>query len=267
LGRSVALYAGDEWITLDILILISHWLAEAVGTGAPEGFDTILWSSITSNVGHSGLKFRPLQRIFNLREGNIDKQDNGVSFDAVSLFRGYGATDPRDNIYGLLGLLELNIEPDYSPCNSAAQVYESYTVSCNNRHNSLNIIHMAQLRQVVDLRVQDLPSWVPDWNKNVAPSYSWPEEDRPFNMTGITTWSIADHKLRCLAILITPIMSNSPIPGWHEAQSIVDLIESETDLENDEGLPLHRYMMSKVMRIFLEDGYILRGKRICGSDL
>jgi hypothetical protein len=267
LGRTVALYCGDDWITLDNLILISHWLGQIVGTGAPEAFDIGLWSSISSRLGYSSLKFRPLERIFNFRVGNVGRLGSAGGFDVVSLFRGYGATDPRDNIYGLLGLVNLEIEPDYSPSNSAAQVYEDYTVSWIKRYSSLNILHMAYLRKTDEVRVQNLPSWTPDWSSNIAASYSWPGEEDDIKVTGDTTWSIVDHKLRCSAHLGAPIIGTTRIPRWEDSKAIIDLIEMESEPEHLEANPLRRYMKSNILRILLEDGFILAGKRIYGSYL
>ena len=74
------------------------------------------------------------------------------------------ATDPRDNIYSLLGLMgdpmSNLLQPDYSK--SVSEVYANSTLYLITQNSSLDIICGQQIHG----RRQDLPSWVPDYTLN-----------------------------------------------------------------------------------------------------
>lgn len=77
-------------------------------------------------------------------EGEVDI--NSTLVDVLSRFRGTYSTDPRDKIYGLLGLatdLEvLNIRPDYDK--SVARVYMEVVVAHMNATRDLDLICQSQ---------------------------------------------------------------------------------------------------------------------------
>lgn len=75
----------------------------------------------------------------------------------------FGATDPRDHIYALLGMTsdveELGILADYT--RSCAQAYTVVAAALLQRQQKLQILSRCR-----NPRVQkDLPSWVPDWSQ------------------------------------------------------------------------------------------------------
>ena len=94
------------------------------------------------------------------------------------LSRSNAATDPRDKVYGLLGLAEddvaKQITPDYSKERSAAKLYievaQAYIRKGEGvkllQHAGIDSVESAAFRQKAGIAdpVAGLPSWVPDWS-------------------------------------------------------------------------------------------------------
>ena len=75
----------------------------------------------------------------------------------------FGATDPRDHVYALLGMTsdaeELGILADYTkPC---AESYTTIAAALLQRQSKLQILSRCRNPKVQ----KDLPSWVPDWSQ------------------------------------------------------------------------------------------------------
>jgi hypothetical protein len=80
--------------------------------------------------------------------------------------RGKNATDLRDKVYALYGMLErLGVnppEPDYSK--PAADIYRDITIAAIVHDSSLEVLKQVEGHK----SISDLPSWVPDWsNTNI----------------------------------------------------------------------------------------------------
>ena len=79
--------------------------------------------------------------------------------------------DPRDRVYGILGMLTsvdgpgrtVPLQVNYSASNSAEQVYKDLFVQYTNRYGTLRLLDEAGLFQGSEMR----PTWVPDWRSNV----------------------------------------------------------------------------------------------------
>ncbi|KAK0334673.1 hypothetical protein LTR94_015956 [Friedmanniomyces endolithicus] len=121
----------------------------------------------------------------------------GVLHNLIWWCDGAHATDPRDRIYGLLGLLDgedLGIVPDYSPGNTIENVYTDATKRSMTRHPGFDIMYGAGIgwkkKNLIgniagetwfgqpDTQSEadpstatsetSLPSWVPDFNRTFA---------------------------------------------------------------------------------------------------
>ena len=83
---------------------------------------------------------------------------------SLCIGRQYGCADPRDSIYGLLGLapndFASNVDPDYKL--SIADVFQHMAVLCILYTNSLVLFSATEFRQK-DQRL--VPTWVPDWRE------------------------------------------------------------------------------------------------------
>jgi hypothetical protein len=83
----------------------------------------------------------------------------------LCLFRTNLASDPRDKLYSLLGLVKGNsladsIAPDYSEANTTAILYRTLATKFIESGKGTEILQHAGN----DNRTPDLPSWVPDWS-------------------------------------------------------------------------------------------------------
>lgn len=82
--------------------------------------------------------------------------------DVLASLRRSKATDPRDMVYGLLGLFpNIPIRPDYLTA-SPQDVYLSLVEYCLIEEKSLDIITLCRKTT----SGQGLPSWVPDWTES-----------------------------------------------------------------------------------------------------
>ena len=120
--------------------------------------DTLAWSSLIS--------YMPIARTNKLpREGDLASRlaDSGH----------YQATDPRDIVYGILGMTNvkilgendqenaLGIVIDYT--RSISQVFQDATRYLIRREQMLDVMYLAQYYRPND--DIELPSWCPDWRK------------------------------------------------------------------------------------------------------
>jgi hypothetical protein len=119
--------------------------------------------------------------------------------DLVLEHRRCGATDPRDKIYGLLGMGNYNIPVDYSK--PTEELYKDFAIQ--------HILHGASSMSIKDISDQEashdvfrilysagrlgqkfsLPSWVPDWSVDFRSTPLWPVnkwglEDQEFCASG-----------------------------------------------------------------------------------
>ncbi|KAH8786679.1 heterokaryon incompatibility protein-domain-containing protein [Hyaloscypha finlandica] len=136
----------------------------------------------------------------------------------ISFFASREATDPRDKIYGLLGLATGNdvglVEADYS-C-SFWEVAYAITVRFIERNQNLDI-----LSYLVGKRSTQLPSFVPDWmNQSEFKAYSMRVDLLPFySASGNSVANfkeVASGKLAGTGILVDTILDHCSLEGTGE---------------------------------------------------
>ncbi|KAK8078984.1 hypothetical protein PG994_002791 [Apiospora phragmitis] len=103
------------------------------------------------------------------RQGSARGYRCGLSFalytcDAATSF------DPRDRIFGLLGLLygpeaAIDIKPDYSSKTTPAAVFTRATRKYTVQNDSFELVYSAGIGLLRD--IEGLPSWVPDYTKSL----------------------------------------------------------------------------------------------------
>jgi hypothetical protein len=95
--------------------------------------------------------------------------------DVLACLRRAKATDSRDMIYGLLGILpSKSIRPDYS--STPQDLYLSLVDYCIKEEKSLDIITLCRRSPSSTM---ELPSWVPDWTESWMETFESTNADLP----------------------------------------------------------------------------------------
>jgi len=87
---------------------------------------------------------------------------------ALHVFRRKEVSEPKDKIFGLLGLQRgakaILIKPEYAEWYTLSEAYTDFAIQLNRKHGKLTTLHL-DLHQLLP----DLPSWVPDWTSPLTP--------------------------------------------------------------------------------------------------
>jgi hypothetical protein len=129
-----------------------------------------------------------------------------ISFESLLYNTGvFGATDPRDKVYSLLGLrsakinpsLSGEVQPDYQK--SVADVYTEATRAVISMGSSLNVCGIND--SLSSKKIEGLPSWVPDYSStsiSCVTSFSRPDPSNQYCASGdtelIVVWPYEERK-------------------------------------------------------------------------
>ena len=162
----------------------------------------------------AGLRFQHFQR-----QSQPNRIWEGASgfLHARRLLEFHKTSDPRDHVYGLLGLIDLDIVPDYSDGTKIADVYLTVARHCL-KAEPYDILSLAGMRSRADcLTHLHLPSWVPDWRfppparnrlQRYPQSHAFPSND------GLKM-QVIDHKwLRGSAVAWDTVSRTEEKTGW-----------------------------------------------------
>ena len=153
------------------------------------------------------------------REYQANRIWNGTSgfIHARPLLEFHKTSDPRDHVYGLLGLIDLDIVPDYSENMTVADVYIEVARHCLNIE-PVDILSLAGTRDKPDDSTHlDLPSWVPDWRlpppaRTRLPRYT---KSHAFVSKGGLKMRLVDQKwLRGFAVVWDTVSRTEQKAGW-----------------------------------------------------
>ncbi|CAG9945984.1 unnamed protein product [Clonostachys rosea f. rosea IK726] len=194
------------------------WAARRAIDGNARGYLDIpskIHGSLT--IFHATLRLDNLQNMLNPEEYSIYNL-----LDAMALFRTRDCSDPRDRIFGMLGLkfndetLRKNIEVDYKIPES--QLYESVALKMIESSESLNVLSHVLGGSFIKQRMHTLPSWVPDWTAEMDATSHLMHGERmkflgQFQASGPTrpSWkAIAPGKIHTQALIISKISEIAP---------------------------------------------------------
>src|SRR4051794_29714898 len=91
------------------------------------------------------------------------RENQLLDLELVFFTNFHHASDPRDMIYALLGMLRLDLTPDYST--SVRELYCHFAGLLVNSESGLKLLGRSGVgRGWTD--ESNLPSWVPDWHGN-----------------------------------------------------------------------------------------------------
>lgn len=184
LARHVVLACGKKAMDWDVLATVSKklaWLTAEIpkhNIEKPDSLSTLVWVILSTGMG---LTWSLLNVIEDTRRQQADSDRTGalqknwpLSMMGGKMLR---ATDPKDHIYGLLGITNLGILPDYSERTSLSAVYCGYVDHWLRDFRSgtacpfpeLFFLPLAGLS-----KHPDLPSWVPSYPSPPAPEQRGP---------------------------------------------------------------------------------------------
>lgn len=228
------------------------WVVQELGVATDAtviaiGGRTVLWSDLLRCVCylHYTLKapvknIRKLIGLEKIRQGWNDKKRQPLR-DLIRECRYRRATDPKDKIFSLLGLMgdKMNpyLQPDYSK--SVCEVYANTTLYFLSQAESLNALCGWQIFG----RQEQLPSWVPDYslNQDDAPSPLVPIDGRDsiyhasghdhrskYSATSVSMSHISWNKLRAKGLCIDLIEILSKAPPVDEPLAQTELLWKNT---------------------------------------
>jgi hypothetical protein len=182
------------------------WMHNIAGMPRPEFADAELWSLLTSASGRKFLRWEELLRTIKLRgevEDNTKPElevvgqpqsgsepENQVAMaqskaainkDAIWMWRRYmlitrvlQATDPRDKLYSVLGMVGRGIKPEYDK--PIEIVYREFAERCVRADERLGILcyagHGISGQPEFPRHRLFVPSWVPNWDL-LSKEFTW----------------------------------------------------------------------------------------------
>jgi hypothetical protein len=114
----------------------------------------------------------------------LPKKTTNNLLQLAQQYRGLNATNPRDKLYGLLGLAEdMGFEPEYQL--SVRGVYGRFVEACIKSSATLDVLSFVS---PTFRNTHSLPSWIPDWTRvfgnNTLIDYRSLDKDRLFRASG-----------------------------------------------------------------------------------
>ena len=162
----------------------------------------------------AGLRFQHSQR-----ESQADRIWDGPSgfIRARRLLEFHKTSDPRDHVYGLLGMIDLDIVPDYGHSTTIADVYLIVARNCL-KAEPYDILSLVGIRDRANCLTRlNSPSWVPDWRfpppaRNRLLRYP---QSHAFPSNGGLKMQVIDRKwLRGSAVVWDTVSRTEGKTGW-----------------------------------------------------
>ena len=167
LSSELILLCGEEFMDLPEPDLLNKYISRLVimPHKRPQSVPLHLWLRLIEGV-HVFRLVDALQLQHLHRESQVYRVWEGTSgfIMARNLLQFHKTSDPRDHVYGLLGLIKLDIIPDYGEDMTVAEVYLEVARQCL-RTELRNILSLAGIKQSCtepESSTLDMPSWVPD---------------------------------------------------------------------------------------------------------
>lgn len=143
-------------IVMDLLRCRDAMIKDMMDTTSTQASEP--WCAPVVDIFNVTRRLVEIDSIHNMEQSGTHLQIS----DLVTCFRAFSATDPKDMIYGFLGLSSNNphklLSPKYSPSVHYMEVFTDLVENSILESQSLDIITLSQF---TDSR----PTWVPDWTK------------------------------------------------------------------------------------------------------
>ncbi len=223
LPLSLRLMCGEEFTDVpdpDSFHRTVHRLAK-LPYGRPDSVPLQIWMRIVE--GMALLRLIAARRLRHLRRDDVvDRIWEGAAgfMNARVQLEFHQTSDPRDHVYGLLGLFDLDIVPDYGEDMTVGDVYLEVARRCL-KTEFRDILTLAGTRHSCSgsdcLTHLDSPSWVPDWRlatpaRNRLDRYP---KSHAFPSDGGLQMQIIDYKwLRGSAVVWDTVSKTEFKVGW-----------------------------------------------------
>jgi hypothetical protein len=152
------------WLELDMLCRFPEYIKTGQ-LSRPDFFSLDLWTWLSMPRPQ---EYKTVKMVSRLRDG-VENQDNNERppYKMTDLIQFVGtqfhqATNPKDKIYALLGLMELDIAVDYSEATPVTEVYTHLAEKCVSEGDVSILLTFSGIGWNLE-RMPTLPSWVPDW--------------------------------------------------------------------------------------------------------
>lgn len=220
LPLKLRLLCGEEFADMPETDLFNQAVNKlsTVPNNRPESVSILIFMRLSD--GFSRLRLVAELRSQHLhREHQANHTWNGTPgfIRARRLLEFHKTSDPRDHVYGLLGLIDLDIVPDYSEDTTVSDVYLEVARHCLNIE-PVDILSFAGTRNGPEVWTHlDLPSWVPDWRFPPPASTRLPRypQSHAFSSKGGCKMQVIDHKwLRGSAVVWDTVSRTESKSGW-----------------------------------------------------
>lgn len=225
---------------------------------------------------------------------SVHSRDIGCSstdqlLDLLVRFRTREATDPRDKVYSLLGLIEniedIDLVPDYRPSCTAAEVFTKTATVLLRGSGNLDIF--GQCPAAPNIELGALPTWVADWSfqkgtarpfitdaagKIRTTSATGKSKAAPRFLEQSTILELSGHTVDFIAETADVLEDMSDPDAWVANESDYVFSEEEDgsilgalkDLKNAFGLLL--YVINELFRVVSHLEIILRWEKFANVD-
>ncbi|KAF2679838.1 HET-domain-containing protein [Lentithecium fluviatile CBS 122367] len=242
LAREVVLVSGTEVLDWRALASTREWLLEVQDRNnlgdRPEYISDPFWLRLlyldVKTVGQVeyGRKVYQAQTRYHDNTGNNPKRVLTLTGFLLThqLCDRYRATDPKDYVYGYMGVTRLRLAPDYSAEKKVAAVYCDFVAhwfsECLDRPDEAQSLSLCDLWFLSDAGVgytfsqtcPDLPSWAPNFaglsiatSRNDSRRILWTSSKESYIFADYNeTPRLVGPSLHCAAILLGPFYSIGP---------------------------------------------------------
>lgn len=181
LSRNVIILCGQQTIPLIAFTIVWLWLHHIEGLPCPPQVDARLWSFLSTREGRRFINWGVLNKLPNLsnlmRDSLVAPEQNLalIWHELVLHARIQQATDPRDKLYSVLGILDRRFKPDYAA--SIESVFCDFAKEYIYAEKRLSILREAGHGIFSDTPEHPrhrlfIPSWVPDWDA-LSKEFTW----------------------------------------------------------------------------------------------
>lgn len=160
LAKEILIMCGPETVSWEDILIVYKW-ANSIGSKErrrPSYIKPRLWRLFASQSIFNArpiVKSQLFRNMWHTPNSNITE----IGLRVLDICRELQATDPRDKVYGLLGLTQVDLIPDYAK--PIRDVYIEAALKYLQLSGLTRTLNQAGIDQGSKFR---LPSWVPDWS-------------------------------------------------------------------------------------------------------